>query len=102
MTIHQIPEPRPNIEPKPSEYPQPATPSPDPDTGDTPHAWEMTASRKVDDLSRHESKHDAKHDPSRDAKHDSKHDSRQKPENAVPHEAHQQPGTRPLPEHAKK
>ncbi len=104
MTIYQNPEqePRPKVDPKPEEYPLPAKPTQAPGPGDIPHAWEMTDSKKVDDLSRHESKHDAKHDPNHDAKHDAKHDSRQKPENAVPHEAHPQPGTKPLPGHEKK
>ena len=100
MTTHQNSElePKPTADPKPEEYPLPTKPSQVPNPGDIPCAWEMTDSKKVDDLSRHESKHDAKHDPN----HDAKHDSRQKPEDAVPHEAHPQPGAKPLAGNVKK
>ena len=42
----------------------------------------FSASRKVDDLSRHESKHNAdpKQDPKKDPNHDSRHDPKKKPE----------------------
>jgi len=50
--------------------PQPANPGLERKIGDVPNFREMTASKKVDDLSRHESKHDTdpKHDPKLNAR----------------------------------
>ncbi len=55
----------PQLNPQPTPNPQPPNPGLERKIGDVPNFRETTASKKVDDLSRHESKHDTdpKHDP---------------------------------------
>jgi len=66
MAIFDIPQ----ITPRPTKNPQTPHPGLEPRIGDVPRAVETTASRKVDDLSRHESKHDMapKHEPKLNAR----------------------------------
>ncbi|WP_291272780.1 hypothetical protein [Geothrix sp.] len=66
MTIHEIPL----IQSRPTPNPQTPPPGLDPQIGDTPKPRETTASKKVDDLSRHESNHDLppKHEPKLNAR----------------------------------
>jgi hypothetical protein len=71
MTIFNIP-PREPVAPRWTPNPEPAHPGLDRNIGDVPNPHALTASKKVDDLSRHESKHDT------DPKHDPKHDPRDK------------------------
>ena len=61
MTTVEIPQ----LKPMPTMNPEPAHPGLDYRIGDLPKPVPLTASKKVDDLSRHESKHDGnpKHDP---------------------------------------
>ena len=63
MTTFEVPQ----IPTNPTNDPRPQYPSPDRKIGDTPTPREVTASKKVDDLSRHESKHSL--DPKKDPKH---------------------------------
>ena len=58
---------------------------------------EISASKKVDDISKHESKHDSKHDPKHVTKYDPRHDSIQKPEDGTKPGVNQNPGGKPLP-----
>ena len=60
----------PQLNPEPMKDPRPANPGQERKIGDVPNFREMTASKKVDDLSRHESKHDTdpKHDPKLNAR----------------------------------
>lgn len=57
----------PQIPTNPTNDPRPQNPAADRQIGDTPNPREVTASKKVDDLSRHESKHslDPKQEPRR-------------------------------------
>ena len=61
MTTFVIPQ----TIPKPTQNPEPAHPGLERKIGDVPNFRETTASKKVDDISRHESKHDMtpKHEP---------------------------------------
>ena len=75
--------------PKPSMDPQSTSPDPGPGIGDRPNFRVMTASKKVDDLSRHESKHDMapKHDPKFNAREkapDTKHPGAGQPQGGKP------------------
>jgi len=65
MTIIEIPQ----IESKPMQNPQPLKPG-ERMIGDFPNPREVTASKKVDDLSHHESKHSL--DPKKDPKHNAR------------------------------
>ena len=60
MTTPEFP-----LNPEPIQNPKPGYPGLERKIGDVPNSRETTASKKVDDLSRHESKHDTdpKHDP---------------------------------------
>lgn len=64
MTNPEIPQSPTN----PTNDPKPQNPGQDRKIGDTPKPREVTASKKMDDLSRHESKHslDPKADPKQD------------------------------------
>ena len=66
MTTFVIPE----TVPKPTQNPEPAHPGLERMIGDVPKPRETTASKKVDDISRHESKHDMapKHEPKPNAR----------------------------------
>lgn len=57
----------PQIPTNPTNDPKPQNPEQERKIGDTPKPREVTASKKVDDLSRHESKHslDPRQDPKR-------------------------------------
>lgn len=59
MTIYQQPE----LDPKPKEEFPPVQIRLKPHFSTVPNAREKTASKKVDDISKHESNHDAKHEP---------------------------------------
>jgi hypothetical protein len=61
MSTFEIPQ----IIPQPTQNPEPAHPGLERKIGDDPKPLETTASKKVDDISKHESKHDMapKHDP---------------------------------------
>jgi hypothetical protein len=63
MTPSDIPQ----VPTNPSNDPKPPNPVPEHKIGDTPKPREVTASKKVDDLSRHESKSslDPREDPKR-------------------------------------
>lgn len=74
------------IDPKPIQDPKPAMPAVD------PKPMPVTASKKVDDLSKHESKHDIKHD--------AKPESKQMPGRAP--DASQHPNAKPAPEKMRK
>lgn len=60
----------PQLNPPPTQNPQPTNPGLERKIGDVPNFRETTASKKVDDLSRHESRHDTdpKHDPKLNAR----------------------------------
>ena len=75
--------------------PQPANPGLERKIGDVPNFRETTASKKVDDLSRHESKHDT------DPKHDPKHNAREKGTVPSKPDCCQPQGGKPLPGNAK-
>lgn len=66
--MRPIEMPLPN--PMPTRNPEPAHPGLDTKIGDARKLQETTASRKVDDLSRHESRHDMapKHEPKLNAR----------------------------------
>ena len=64
MTNYQQPE----LDPKPMKEPLPIQ------AEHSPNARERSASKKVDDISRHESKYDPKQDPKHDPKHPAMHD----------------------------
>jgi len=66
MTTFDIPQ----LIPKPSTAPRLTSPELRPRNGDQSDLHEMTASKKVDDISRHESKHDSapKHEPKPNAR----------------------------------
>lgn len=59
-----------------------------------PNAWAFSCSKKVDDISKHESKHDPKYDPN--------HGSKKSPEGGGKPEGNQDPGTKPTPGIVKK
>lgn len=89
------PDPRPVGDPQPGQSepnPQPTgdpkreEPGPDAKDRPTSTSWEVVASKKVDDLSKHESNHDT------DPKHDPKRNSREKTPDETKHEARQPPG----------
>lgn len=86
MTIHEIPQ----IQPRPTQNPQTPHPGLESQIGDSPKPRETTASKKVDDLSRHESNHDMapKHEPKLNAR--EKDRGSVKP-NAAPGKDHQPP-----------
>ena len=69
MATFEIPQ----IVPVPTKNPEPSHPGLEQKFGDTPKPVEITASKKTDDISRHESKH------SLDPKQDPKHNVRDKP-----------------------
>jgi flagellar basal body rod protein FlgC len=54
-----------------------------------PSGWAFSCSKKVDDISRHESKHDPKYDP--------KHGTKPKPEGGDKPGMVQIPGSKPVP-----
>jgi len=66
MTTYEIPQ----ILPQPTQNPQTPHPGLESRIGDSPKPVETTASKKVDDLSRHESNHDMapKHEPKLNAR----------------------------------
>lgn len=74
----------PQLIPKPSEK---ASPIFGPRTGYQPNFREISASKKVDDISRHESRHDMA------PKHDPKPNAREKPEPNKPQGGKPLPGT---------
>ncbi|MFZ1377360.1 MAG: hypothetical protein WAS25_12275 [Geothrix sp.] len=63
MTTFEVPQ----IPTNPTNDPRPQNPGQERQIGDTPNPREVTASKKVDDLSRHDSKHSL--DPKQDPKH---------------------------------
>ena len=88
MSIYKKPE----LEP--SKEPLPAKPILDPKPAVAPDAWEISASKKVDDISKHESNHDLKHDP--------KHGITPKPEDRNKPGAPQPQGGKPMPGNVKR
>jgi hypothetical protein len=95
---HPDHDPRPFGDPKPGQ-PEPTPgpigdperdkPGPDPRSNVSPAGWVISASKKVDDLSRHESRHDS------DPKHDPKRNARDKPLDGTKPDAHQPPFGKP-------
>jgi hypothetical protein len=75
----------------PAPVRQPGFPGLERKVGYVPNFREISASKKVDDLSRHESKHDT------DPKHDPKHNAREKVQEGVKPQ-----GDKPLPGTGKK
>lgn len=77
--------------PQPIGDPKQEEPGPDAKDGLASTSWEVVASKKVDDLSKHESKHDT------DPKHDPKHNAREKTLDGTEHETRQPPddGSKP-------
>jgi hypothetical protein len=92
MTTFNIPA----LNPLLTRNPQPANPGLESKIGDVPEIRWITASKKVDDISRHESKHDAdpKHGPNLNAR-------EKRPETSKP-DSSQPQGGKPLPGNAKK
>ena len=72
-------------EPNPQPIGDPKRDKPGPDSNDrvNPASREVLASKKVDDISKHESKHDT------DPKHDPKRNAREKAPDETKHDAHQ-------------
>lgn len=60
----------------------------------SPNGWKLSASKKVDDISRHESKHDPKYDP--------KHGTKPSPEGGDKHRDILIPSEKPAPDGVKK
>jgi hypothetical protein len=78
----------PQLIPRPTQNPEPAHPGLESRIGDEPKPIETTASKKVDDISRHESKHDM------DPKHAPKQNAREKAtDGSMPGHSQPQPGT---------
>ena len=73
--------------PQPIGDPKQEEPGPDANNRGSASSWELVASKKVDDLSKHESKHDT--DPKHDPKHDPKRNAREKTPDGTEHEARQ-------------
>lgn len=90
MTTYQPPK----LDPKPSKDPQLGV---NPKLNMATNGRQISASKKVDDISKHESKYDPKYDPKHDPKHDSKHDSKQKPEDGTKPGTNKNPGGKPMP-----
>lgn len=93
-TKHPEPDPRPFGDPQPGQSEPNPPPAGDPERdrpGPDATSWEVVASKKVDDLSKHESKHDM------DPKHDPKRNAREKTPDGTKHEARQPPGGEPKP-----
>ncbi len=87
MTTIEIPQ----IQPQPTQNPQTPHPGLESRIGDSPKPVETTASKKVDDLSRHESKHDMA------PRHEPKPNAREKDQgSAKPSGAPSQPGKAPI------
>lgn len=93
--IGDPPPAKPDREPVPAGDPQPDKPGPDPKSNVAPTAWEISASKKVDDLSRHESKHDL--DPKHDPKNLPKPNAREKTSDGIRHDVPQPQGGNPAP-----
>jgi len=91
MTTFDIPQ----LIPKPSTDPRLISHEPWPRSGEGVNHREMTASKKVDDISRHESKHDSA------PKHDPRPNAREKAETNQPGHGQLQ-GGKPLPGSVKK
>jgi len=83
MTIYKTPE----LDPKVGKEPRPTEPSLDPKPEVAPDAWQISASKKVDDISKHESRHDPRFDP--------KHGAKPKPEDGAKPGANQDKGGKP-------
>lgn len=69
--------------------------------GPTPSAastgWAISASKKVDDISRHESRHDLKHEPKPGSNPDAQHPPSQKEEGTIELGSDQKQGGKPKP-----
>ena len=83
----------PELDPMVFSDPQSAKPALAASSDGTPNGWQISASKKVDDISKHESKHDIKHDP----KQDPKHGITPKPEDQKTPGAPLPPGGKPTP-----
>ena len=69
---------KPELNPTPIGDPEPSMANAGTRSDPSPGAWQISASKKVDDLSRHESGHDAKHEPKHGTHPDAKHEPHQK------------------------
>ena len=96
---HPEHDPRPIGDPQPGQSeptpgpigdPERDKPGPDSDRRVNSTSWEISASKKVDDLSRHESKHDT------DPKHDPKRNAREKTPDGTKPDAHNHQADKPM------
>jgi hypothetical protein len=86
----------PQLNPMPTKNPEPAHPGLESRMGDLPKPLQTTASKKTDDLSRHESRHDMV------PKHEPKLNAREKPAGGGQPATIPTPGTKPQPGPKKK